>query len=220
MSLAEQTARVAGGGKNTLKAILQKLGVAVGDVPIDQYADLAGQISEKLLPDNLATAETAQLFDLDDNAPVREILEKIKDLFNTANSDISELNSAKARIVTGYYTGTGKAGADYPNSLSFESAIKLIGITKYWSEVSVHDEAMWGLTVFQGDSLPKTFVSGAGFGRRLEDYSSSSPSGKISEDLKTYSWYVYFDLREHDMETAARYQWNESGKPYYYFAIL
>ena len=35
MSLSEQTARVAGGGKNTLKTILQKLGVSVGTQPID-----------------------------------------------------------------------------------------------------------------------------------------------------------------------------------------
>lgn len=45
MSLSEETARVAGGGKNTLKTILQKLGVTVGSEKIDQYPALAEKIT-------------------------------------------------------------------------------------------------------------------------------------------------------------------------------
>lgn len=46
MSLSEETARVAGGGKDTLKVIIQKMGVTVGSEKIDQYPTLA----EKILP--------------------------------------------------------------------------------------------------------------------------------------------------------------------------
>ena len=53
MSLSEETARVAGGGKNTLKTILQKLGVTVGSEKIDQYPALAEKISDKMNQPNL-----------------------------------------------------------------------------------------------------------------------------------------------------------------------
>lgn len=53
MSLSEETARVAGGGKNTLKTILQKLGVTVENEKIDQYPALAEKISDKMNQPNL-----------------------------------------------------------------------------------------------------------------------------------------------------------------------
>lgn len=74
MSLSEQTARVAGGGKNTLKTILQKLGVSVGAEYIDQYPQLAEQISDKLNPDNLLSAQTGALFGLDASGTVNQAL--------------------------------------------------------------------------------------------------------------------------------------------------
>ena len=202
MSLAEQTARVAGGGKNALKVILQKLGVTVGEVPIDQYADLAGQISEKLLPDNLATAETAQLFGLDDNAPVREILEKIKELFDATDSSVSELNSAKARIVTGYYTGNGKYGADNPNSITFDGKIKIVCGTDTYT---IPDYFSTSAEIRTIDQLTTSYVADRGFGRTGRSY------GKISADQKTFSWYS---------DEGADEQNNLSGKKYTYFAIL
>lgn len=100
MSLSEQTARVAGGGKNTLKAILQKLGVTVGDVPIDQYAALAAQISDKLLPDNLLDGEVSGLYELPSSAVVKDVLKKIGEFIPTL--------SGHAKIEVGTYAGTGE----------------------------------------------------------------------------------------------------------------
>lgn len=220
MSLSEQTARVAGGGKNALKVILQKLGVTVGDAPIDQYAELAGQISEKLLPDNLATAGTAQLFGLDDNAPVREILEKIKDLFNTVNSDISDLDSRKPRLVLGHYTGTGTGGVDAPNQLSFDAKIKLIGITSYASPADINTQVFSINKIIQMDSVTTEYTEDSGFGLS-RSYSSSQlyPYGKKSADEKTFFWYLV-KPRDEDVTRTAAYQFNASGKNYYYFAFL
>lgn len=53
MSLSEETARVAGGGKDTLKVIIQKMGVTVGSEKIDQYPALAEKISDKMNQPNL-----------------------------------------------------------------------------------------------------------------------------------------------------------------------
>ena len=202
MSLAEQTARVAGGGKNALKVILQKLGVTVGEVPIDQYADLAGQISEKLLPDNLATAETAQLFGLEDTALVREILVKIKELFDATDSSISGLEESKAKIVVGYYIGTGKKGVSNPNSLSFESPIKLIASLNTYTHGAADDFLAYSTDARSVEDLSTSYMAEAGFGR--DSY------GKISEDGKTFSWYSTDDA----------YSQNNSKNKYTYFAIL
>lgn len=103
MSLSEQTARVAGGGKNTLKTILQKLGVGVGSERIDQYPTLANQISGKLHPDNLISAATASSLGLAGTATPNEAFAKIKALIDAANSNAN----AKCRIATGSYVGDG-----------------------------------------------------------------------------------------------------------------
>lgn len=68
MSLSEQLQRVDGGQNNTLKAILNALGVTVGSQKIDQLAALAATISPKLKPDNLLSASVASLLGLGSNA--------------------------------------------------------------------------------------------------------------------------------------------------------
>lgn len=103
MSLAEETARVAGGGKNTLKTILQKLGVGVGAERIDQYPTLANQISGKLHPDNLISSSTATSLGLSGTATPNEAFAKIKALIDAANSNAN----TKCRIATGSYVGDG-----------------------------------------------------------------------------------------------------------------
>ena len=105
MSLAEETARVAGGGKNTLKTMLQKLGVGVGAERIDQYPTLASQISGKLHPDNLISAATASSLGLAGTATPNEAFAKIKALIDAANSNAN----AKCRFVTGSYVGVSTA---------------------------------------------------------------------------------------------------------------
>lgn len=103
MSLAEETARVAGGGKNTLKTMLQKLGVGVGSERMDQYPTLANQISGKLHPDNLISAATASSLGLAGTATPNEAFAQIKALIDAANANAN----TKCRIATGTYTGTG-----------------------------------------------------------------------------------------------------------------
>lgn len=101
MSLAEETARVAGGGKNTLKTMLQKLGVGVGSERIDQYPTLASQISGKLHPDNLISAATASSLGLAGAATPNEAFAKIKALIDASNSNAN----AKCQIASGSYVG-------------------------------------------------------------------------------------------------------------------
>ena len=105
MSLSEQTARVAGGGKNTLKTMLQKLGVSVGTQTIDQYPTLANQISNKLLPNNLISSSTATSLGLAGTATPNEAFAKIKALIDAANSNAN----AKCQIVSGSYVGVSTA---------------------------------------------------------------------------------------------------------------
>lgn len=118
MSLAEQTARVAGGGKNALKKILQKLGVTVGDVPIDQYADLADQISDKLLPDNLLDAEVAGLYELPSSAVVKDVLRKIGKFIPTLDGH--------ATIFSGSYVGDGSSKS---KNIVFQNPVKIFFIS-------------------------------------------------------------------------------------------
>ena len=101
MSLAEETARVAGGGKNTLKTMLQKLGVGVGSERIDQYPTLANQISGKLHPDNLISAATASSLGLAGTATPNEAFAKIKALIDAANANAN----TKCQIASGSYAG-------------------------------------------------------------------------------------------------------------------
>ena len=103
MSLAEETARVAGGGKNTLKTILQKLGVGVGSERIDQYPTLASQISGKHHPNNLISSSTATSLGLSGTATPNEAFAKIKALIDASNSNAN----TKCRIATGSYVGDG-----------------------------------------------------------------------------------------------------------------
>ena len=115
MSLSEQTARVAGGGKNTLKIMLQKLGVGVGSERIDQYPTLASQISGKLHPDNLISAATASSLGLAGTATPNEAFAKIKALIDAANANAN----TKCRVVTGSYVGTNTYGESAISSLKF-----------------------------------------------------------------------------------------------------
>lgn len=74
MSLASETSRVAGGGKDALKIIIQKLGVTVSDEKIDEYANLASGISEKILPGNLIDDEVGSLYGLSGSPTVKAVL--------------------------------------------------------------------------------------------------------------------------------------------------
>ena len=218
MSLSEQTARVAGGGKNTLKAILQKLGVAVGDVPIDQYADLADQISEKLLPDNLSNAETAQLFGLDGTALVREILVKVSELLKSTDSEVSDLRKTKAKVVSGYYTGTGKSGINNPTSISFPDKPVFVAITGTASSsgaVLFND-----FQGFSADNVSTEYQDNACiYGQYSAGGTRYYNQGKKSADGKTFYWYSPDPPSGYGADTEEA-QKNKLGYKYFYFALI
>lgn len=83
MSLSEQTSRVANGGKNTLKAILEKMGATVPDTTkIDGYPALAAGV------DNMAiSAATKALYGLGSDAVPDDVLKRIPGMMD--NKDLS-----------------------------------------------------------------------------------------------------------------------------------
>ena len=131
MSLSEQTARVAGGGKSALKTILQKLGVAVGDESIDQYAALAAGISRKLLPDKLVSANTAQQHGKDSSAVVDDILYVLRESVIRRNGVLQTILGTELKFLsveTGTYTGTGTYGSNNPTKITFSKKNQLFGV--------------------------------------------------------------------------------------------
>lgn len=103
MSLSEQTSRVANGGKNTLKAILEKMGATVpSTTKIDGYPALAAGV------DSLAIAEeTKTKFGLDST-------EDLDDLLNNMYSRFSMIANNKALLIV---TVKDASGAPIPNTL-------------------------------------------------------------------------------------------------------
>lgn len=106
MSLSEQTERVAGAGKNTLKTILQRLGVTVGSESIAQYPNLATQISSKLLPNNLLSDVTAAKYGLPAGSVPNAAFDAIAALVKPTSGKLP-------LIKTGTYTGNNQ------NTLTF-----------------------------------------------------------------------------------------------------
>lgn len=212
MSLAEETARVAGGGKNTLKTMLQKLGVGVGSERIDQYPTLASQISGKLHPDNLISAATASSLGLAGTATPNEAFAQIKALIDAANAN----SNTKCRVATGSYVGTGVSGVinppmafQFPFKPKFVAVPTLIRPTKGYLElITLNDGGIPALAV---DSVPTG-----------PEYSSSDnlidgPFGRWTSyryDNNTNTLYFYtLD------SNAPYYQLNLSGSTYYWIAL-
>ena len=101
MSLSEQTERVAGAGKNTLKTILQRLGVTVGSESIAQYPNLANQISNKFLPNNLLSDVTAAKYGLPPGSVPNAVFDAIAAIVKPATGK-------SAIVVSGKYVGNGQ----------------------------------------------------------------------------------------------------------------
>ena len=210
MSLAEQTARVAGGGKNALKKILQKLGVTVGDAPIDQYAALAAQISDKLLPDNLLDDEVAGLYELPSSAVIKDVLKKIYSLFSSVDSQLK----SKVEIVTGSYVGTGSAGESNPTSLTFDSKVIFLSILHFKDDIETYrnnyDEAYYVMPLALSTSY-RPYVGLNGYTDTKITYTKKDESGK------TISWYSREQSGDSGPSTA---QYNRLGYEYFYMAIV
>lgn len=209
MSLSEQTARVAGGGKNTLKTMLQKLGVSVGTQTIDQYPTLANQISNKLLPNNLISSSTATSLGLSGTATPNEAFAKIKALIDAANSNAN----TKCRIASGSYVGNGLSGESNPMVLQFPFKPKYVTIPTTVNsdgrlEISeVYSSA--GNPILAIDSVP----TGSEYSDRRGSY--SGPLGYDTcyrYDNNTNTLYFFSDSDAH-------HQQNQAGQTYYWIAV-
>lgn len=196
MSLAEETARVAGGGKNTLKTMLQKLGVGVGSERIDQYPTLANQISGKLHPDNLISAATASSLGLAGTATPNEAFAKIKALIDSVNTGLN----ARAKIASGSYVGTGTGGQSNPTSITvgFSPKVVIVGNTspvntEFWFLIMVNplDHSVEGLPSFRSDARD-IFVSWTGSGVSWYANSKFNPQFvQLNEAGITYQWIAW-----------------------------
>lgn len=196
MSLSEQTARVAGGGKNTLKIMLQKLGVSVGTQAIDQYPTLANAISNKLLPNNLISSSTATSLGLSGAATPNEAFAKIKALIDSVNTGLN----ARAKIASGSYVGTGTGGQSNPTSITvgFSPKVVIVGNTspvntEFWFLIMVNplDHSIEGLPSFRSDAR-EIFVSWTGSGVSWYANSKFNPQFvQLNEAGITYQWIAW-----------------------------
>ena len=213
MSLAEETARVAGGGKNTLKTMLQKLGVGVGAERIDQYPTLASQISAKLLPDNLINAATAASLGLPGTATPNEAFAKITALIDAANSNAN----AKCRIASGSYVGNGLFGESNPTVLQFPFKPKYVTIP---TSVDTSDDGFLELiSVYNAAGNPILAVDSVPTGSEYSpgDNRISGPLGYYTRyryDNNTNTLYFYSES-----SGGAGHQKNAAGVTYYWIAI-
>lgn len=211
MSLSEQTARVAGGGKNTLKTMLQKLGVSVGSERIDQYPTLASQISGKLHPDNLISSSTATSLGLAGTATPNEAFAKIKALIDASNSNAN----TKCRIATGSYVGNGLSGESNPTVLQFPFKPKYVTIPNFVNS----DEELELIEVYNGAGNPILAVDAVPTGSTYSSSGStiSGPLGYYTEyryDNNTNTLYFYSNS-----SSGAHHQQNQAGRTYYWIAI-
>ena len=179
-------------GVNNLVAGLSQITPASND--LFPFRDISGNTGGSVTLANLAVA-------LGENGVVTTSnLKKLTDTFGYT------------KIVTGSYVGTGTHGANNPNSLTFDFvpfAIYIIGQT-----VNGAFSILYGFG--QSDSTyvaypaftPTTYTEKYGFGRLQAG--GGRGYGKMSEDMRTISWYNTYG------ET---YQLNESGVTYHYTAI-
>ena len=205
MSLSEQTARVAGGGKNTLKTILQKLGVSVGEEPIDQYPTLAAGISDKLLPDKLLSAETAGLYGLSGTAVSDDVFRilsryhwKLIQAYRTAGAveftvpdGVSLLgvylvgagggggaNKGNASLATGGASGYGKnVVLKVTPGQKISGVVGAKGIGGKWDGTAFKSSTNGGAT-----SFGEVTANGGEAGKRLEENGRIGASGGQGSD--------------------------------------
>ncbi len=137
----------------------------------------------------------------------------IMEEFNTDNRKIEqalvELKTAMPKIATGSYVGTGTAGEEYPNTLTFDFEPKFIAIFSNEEDVSPNNE--------NGGVAPWLFVRPWKYTNRHFDGSNSNYS------YKTYvtwldngaSWYA----QHGDGTPNPAGQLNAEGRTYHYLAI-
>lgn len=127
-----------------------------------------------------------------------------------------------AKMVVGSYVGTGKAGENYPNSLTFTEAplwVKIYQEGKYSDIKTDTSERRWGGLTF---TLTEEYGGGQEwFYFRDGSYPFANPKAKKSADGKTISWYLdttwYDEITE---EQTASGQANSAGVTYRYIAVF
>ena len=163
------------------------------------------------------TAATAALYGLGSDAVPNDVLNKIDSLFDSVDSQLSNLETDVAngpKIVTGSYVGTGTYDANNPNSLTFDFAPKFVMLTLI---VNISED-MWytssgayselGIYMLNTDALSTTYKQHQGFVNSA-NYTKLS-NAKKSADGRTISWYS---------TGGEEYQYNDIGYRYYYIAI-
>lgn len=116
------------------------------------------------------------------------------------------------QVVTGSYIGTGKYGADYPNSLTFEREPVAVILYATWQNNNfgnlISSNFLSGGSVVILEQLSTSYKprSGLNLNHGAHDY------GRKSEDGKTIYWY--------NTEKEATKQNNSPEFKYYYFAIF
>lgn len=163
---------------------------------------------------NVLKDATAALYGKTATAVPDEIFAAIRPLITAAQNTAN----TKSRIESGYYTGTGSGGANSPNSLRFSFAPKLVMLTvdflpgrpflsypPEW-EYRGGKNAIW---MIDTGPLPTEYEYGFGFVANTAYLNKSL--GKKSVDGKIISWY--------STESSVHYQFNESGRQYYYIGI-
>lgn len=156
-------------------------------------ADNPTQEGDPLNKNTLLKDATAALFGLGADAVPNDVFSLLKTLVTNAQSSADE----KAKIETGYYTGTGVFGQSNPNVLNFDFPP---------TYVIIFDSVIRNGCIYMNE-LTTTYVGGQG----PVGHASYSCDGKKSSDGKTIYWYSY--------NGTAKAQLNESNVKYYYMAI-
>lgn len=118
-----------------------------------------------------------------------EDLEKIDNALN-------QLAGSTLHIASGSYAGTGEAGAEHPNQLTFEFVPKMVVLT-----VDAGQELENGTVLVAGQTRSSGMGTSYSGGSCLDLYITWSGQG--------FSWY----------SSKASYQLNKSGQTYRYFAV-
>lgn len=186
--------------------------LAAGTLPIDLNGiNPAGweTLGMALNKANLLSDDTATALGLTPAATPDNVLAKLIQLTQTLQTE-----KARAEVVS--YVGTGTYGENNPNSLTFSfipSVVIWIGRLYLQTGVLANEFSnSRSKVVMVQDVLQTSYKSSLGFAERT-DY--ATPSGKKSEDGKTFYWYATPSAST----PSPTYQLNDSQSKYYFLAI-
>ena len=214
MSLSSETQRVQQGVKDSLKTLIQKLGGTVASERVDGYPALADAISNKLLPDNLLSDDTAALYGKGAEATPNDVFATIPALLKT-----------KSEIHLFSYEGTGTYDGDIESggvSVTADKEILLVGVLlekdnstgEFSPTTSTRSSDNNANTIMVTSALATTYTKDTGIG---DPYSSVGLYAKKSSDGKTVYWTSTNVSGTHPY--SGRYGFNEAGYTYYGFYI-